>query len=80
MVGLLFLLALLILVTFDLVWTFGNEMFNATIIVACPLLLVRKLPLHYLVALLLNSLLESLRKESNIINLLILFIIIFIFN
>ena len=53
MVGLVLFLVLLVLVVFDLIWTLGNEMFGAITIVACPLLLVWKLSLHYLVSLLL---------------------------
>ena len=52
-VGLVLFLVLLIFVVLDLIWTLGNEVIGATTIVACPLVLVGKLSLHYLVALLL---------------------------
>ena len=52
-VGLLLFLVLLVFVVLDLIWTLGNEVIGATTIVACPLFLVWKVSLHYLVALLL---------------------------
>ena len=49
--GLVLFLVLLVFVVLDLIWTLDNEVIGATIIVACPLLLVWKLSLHYLVTL-----------------------------
>jgi hypothetical protein len=51
MVGLVLFLILLVFVVLDLMWIFSIEVFGATTIVACPLLLVWKLSLYYLVAL-----------------------------
>ena len=48
----LVLLLFLILVLLDLMWALGNEVIGASTIVACPLFLVWKASLHYLVALL----------------------------
>jgi hypothetical protein len=53
MVGLLLFLIPLVFVVLDLIWTLGNEVIGATTIVACPLFLIWKLSLYYLVALLL---------------------------
>ena len=53
MVSLLLFLVLLVFVVLDLIWTLGNEVIGASTIVACPLFLVWKASLHYLVALLL---------------------------
>jgi hypothetical protein len=53
MVGLHLFLVPLIFVVLGLIWTLGNEVIGATTIVACPLLLIWKLSLYYLVALLL---------------------------
>ena len=75
--GIVLLFVLLVFVVLDLIWTLGNEVISATTIVACPLFLVWKVSLQYLVALLLYPIVKPLYKESNIINLLILIIIIF---
>ena len=47
------LVLFLVFVVLDLIWTLGNEVIGASIIVACHLFLVWKASLHYLVALLL---------------------------
>ena len=76
-VGLVLLLLFLILVLLDLMWALGNEVIGASTIVACPLLLVWKLPLYYLVPLLLQPFVKPPHKESNIIHFLIFVIIMF---
>ena len=53
MVGLLLFLIPIVFVVLYLIWTLGNEVIGATTIVACPLFLIWKLSLYYLVALLL---------------------------
>ena len=45
-IGLVHLLLFLILVLLDLMWALGNKMIGASTIIACPLLLVWKLPLY----------------------------------
>ena len=52
-VGLLLFLVLFVLIVLDLIWTLGNEVIGASIIVACALFLVWEASLRYLVALLL---------------------------
>jgi hypothetical protein len=54
MVGLVLLPLFLVFVVLDLIWALSNEVIGAPTIVACSLLLVGKLPLHYLVPLLLQ--------------------------
>ena len=76
-VGLVLLLLFLILVLLDLMWALGNEVIGASVIVAYPLLLIWKLPLYYLVPLLLQPFVKPPHKESNIIHFLILVIIMF---
>ena len=44
MVGLLLFLALLVFIVLDLIWTLGKEVIGASTIIACPLILVWKLP------------------------------------